>query len=201
LQNQGHSAESNDDREALRMKKKKGRRAHGEGTIVQRADGRWAAALNIGWVGQKRKRKWLYGATQAEVRDKLTEARHKQQVGLPVDLEKQTLQQFLERWLHDVAQENTRPKTVEQYKYAVRRHLVPGLGDIALGRLATQDVQSFLKAKTDAGLSAKTVKHLRDVLRNALNVAIDWDLIVRNPAAPGKSRHFPHHRIQRRPRL
>jgi hypothetical protein len=95
----------------------------------------------------------------------------------------------LERWIIDVVKPKTRPKTSEQYEYAFRKHLVPDLGEFALGKLTAQDVQSFLKKKTDAGLSAKTIKHLRDVLRNALNLAVDWDLIARNPASkPGRRR-------------
>jgi integrase len=100
--------------------------------------------------------------------------------------EKQTVQQFLERWLEDVAKPSTRPQNLEQYEYAVRSHLVPALGAIPLGKLATQQIQTFLRTRTDAGLAARTVKHLRDVLRNALNVAVDRDLIGKNPAAKAK---------------
>ena len=90
------------------------------------------AAIDLGWESGKRKRIWFYGATQKEVRDKLAEARRKQQAGLPVAVEKVLLEQFLERWLTDVAQPNTRPKTFDQYTYAVHRHLVlvPVLGKV-----------------------------------------------------------------------
>lgn len=38
-----------------------------------------------------------------------------------------------------------------------------------------------------AGLSSKTVKHIRDVLRAVLNVAVnDWELINRTPASRAK---------------
>jgi integrase len=107
-------------------------------------------------------------------------------VGLPVVAEKQSVGQFLDRWLDQVAKPNTRPKTFELYEYAVRRDVAPILGKMPLTKLATQDVQGFLKSKSDAGLSPKTVKHLRDVLRNALNVAVEWDMILRNPAAKAK---------------
>jgi integrase len=40
-----------------------------------------------------------------------------------------------------------------------------------------------MNAKLEAGLSPRTVKHLRDTLRNALNVAMKWNLVVRNAAA------------------
>lgn len=90
---------------------KRRRRAHGEGTILKRKDGRWAAAIDLGSGESGRKRKWFYGATQAEVRDKLAEARNRQQSGLPVEDAKQTLAQFLDVWLSTVAKPNTKPKT------------------------------------------------------------------------------------------
>jgi len=162
------------------------RRARGEGTILKRKDGRWAAVIDLGSAESGRKRKWFYGATQAEVRDKLTEARNRQHSGLAVDDAKQTLAQFLDAWLNIVAKPNTKAKTYEQYAYVVNRHIAPGLGKATLARLSVQDVQGFLKTKSDAGLSARTVKHLRDTLRNALNVAVEWNLLVRNPAARAK---------------
>jgi hypothetical protein len=49
-------------------------RSWGEGTIVERADGRWAASLQVGG-----KRHWLYGKSRRDVADKL-KALQQQQV-------------------------------------------------------------------------------------------------------------------------
>lgn len=43
------------------------RRGHGEGSIYQRKDGRWAATITL--EGQKRKT--FYGKTRKEVQEKL----------------------------------------------------------------------------------------------------------------------------------
>ena len=47
------------------------RRAHGEGSIYRRPDGRWVGMLNLGIVAGKRKRRAYYGQTQEEVLGKL----------------------------------------------------------------------------------------------------------------------------------
>ena len=60
---------------------------------------------------------------------------------------------------------------------------MPVLGRLPLGRLSPQHVRAFRKAKLEAGFSATTVKHMRDTLRCALNVALGDGLIVRNAAA------------------
>jgi hypothetical protein len=49
--------------------------------------------------GSKRKRKAIFGKTRREVADKLKAVLHDQQQGLPVAVERQTLDQFITRWL------------------------------------------------------------------------------------------------------
>src|SRR3990172_8984493 len=56
------------------------RRAHGEGSIVQLADGTWRAAVPLA----DGKRKWIRGRTQTEVVRKVTEIRSRRDQGLPV---------------------------------------------------------------------------------------------------------------------
>jgi len=49
-------------------------RGHGEGSIYQRSDGRWAASITLGG----RKRKTFYGKTRREVQEKLRVALNEQ---------------------------------------------------------------------------------------------------------------------------
>jgi len=52
--------------------RRKRRRGPGEGSIVQRKDGRWQASIQIGYNPEtgKPKRKYFYGATRKEVQEK-----------------------------------------------------------------------------------------------------------------------------------
>ena len=159
------------------------RRGNSEGSIYQDKDGRWRASVDLGHRNGKRARKLLSGRTRAEVAGKLTAALRSKQLGLPQPSERQTVAQYLRGWLENVAKPNTRPKTYTSYEYITREHLIPALGDKALAKLGPQDVREFMKTKTAAGLSAKTVKHLRDTLRCALNVAVRDGVLVRNAAA------------------
>jgi integrase len=99
-----------------------------------------------------------------------------------VKFERQTVAQFLARWLEDAVKISTKPKTYEQYGWAVNNHLAPGLGRHQLRDLAPQHVQRFINEKTQAGLKPKSVKALRDTLRAALNQALSWDEVPRNVA-------------------
>jgi hypothetical protein len=87
------------------------RRGHGEGSIFQRADGRWTASVDLGFVNGKRKRKWIYGKTRKEVADKLKALHRDQSLGINIAPEKQTVEQFLNRWLAYVKSATARALT------------------------------------------------------------------------------------------
>ena len=159
------------------------RRGRGEGTIVQRADGRWMARVDLGWQDGRRRRKTYYGRTRADVARKLTKGlRLVQQGATTFGDERQTIEQFLTRWI-DSIRSFVRAKTHHSYAQLVRLHLVPGLGHLRLARLQPEHVEAFLDRKREAGLSPRTCQYLRAVLRIALNRAIKRKLVTQNAAA------------------
>jgi integrase len=158
------------------------KRNAGEGSIFERADGRWCAQLDLGWESGRRRRKYVYGATAAEVQDQLLKARSDLKAGLPVATDRQTVEQFLDRWLEAV-RPSVRPRTFQGYAILVRNHIVPELGRLRLDKLAPQHVQAALVRKSASGLSSQTVRHIRAILRIALNQAIKWELVARNAAS------------------
>ena len=60
------------------------------------------AAIELGYIGGKRKRKYVYGATQREVTVKLKPLLARQQQGMNIVPTRQTLSQFLESWMYSV---------------------------------------------------------------------------------------------------
>jgi len=168
------------------------RRGRGEGSIWQRQDGRWEARVDLGYLEGRRRRKALYGATQREVREKLTQTLRDKELGVLRTGPTQTIEQFLETWLISCVG-SIRPKTARTYEQLVRVHLVPGLGRYRLDRLSPEHVSAFLNSKLRQGLSPQTVAHLRSVLRTALNRAARWGLVGRNVAALTDPPHVRRH--------
>jgi len=162
--------------------KRRNKRGQGEGTIYKRKDGRWAAAINLGYQSGKLRRKNFYGKTREEVRDKLIAALNDVQKGIPISTDRQTLAQYLQSWLVEVVKPGVRPKTYKTYDYIVRLHIEPALGKKVLAKLSPQDIQRFLNDELKSGLSARTVRHINDTLRCALNIALRWGLVARNVA-------------------
>ena len=158
------------------------RRGQNEGSIYKRKDGRWAAVVNLGYKDGKRWRKSFYGRTRHEVQEKLTQAHHSRQRGLPLPPERQTVESFLQKWLVECVGMSVRPRTYEGYAGHVRLHISPVLGRIRLAALSPQDVQSFLNRKLREGYSPRTVQYMRAVLRRALGHALRWGLVARNVA-------------------
>jgi integrase len=152
------------------------RRGHGEGSIYQRSDGRWAASISL----EGGKRKTFYGKTRKEVQEQLKAALHEQQKGTLVTGSQQKVGQFLTHWLENVHKQSIRPRTYERYEQIVRLHLVPGIGHHTLQKLTPQHLQSFYAKKLEEGLSTTTVISFHNVLHKALETAVRWNLISRN---------------------
>lgn len=161
--------------------KPKRRRGHNEGSVYQRKDGLWVASVSLGMVNGKRKRKYIYGKTRAEVNRKRIQLQHELNRGVPIQTTGTTMAGFLERWLETI-KPSVRPRTFQSYQMIVNHHLVPAIGRIRIEKLTQQHVHELMSAKAQAGLSPRSVANIRNVLRAALNQAMKWDLAPRNVA-------------------
>jgi integrase len=110
------------------------------------------------------------------------------QKGLPVVQEKQTVKQYLEWWLENVAKPRVRPLTYRSYEQNVRLYLSPFIGEVKLAKLTTQQVRSMLNTlQSNPDLSSRTIQYAHAILRKALNDAWRDQLVIRNVAALVKS--------------
>src|SRR5436309_9014162 len=108
-----------------------GRRGYGEGSITQRKDGRYQAAITL----ENHKRKYFYGKTRKEVQDKLNMALYEQKQGTLVTGSQQVLKVYLERWIEQVIKLTKRANTYRGYRSVVECHLVPAFGHIKLEKI------------------------------------------------------------------
>jgi len=103
------------------------RAVHGDGTIYQRAsDHRWVGSFLIDG-----NRKYVYGKTQREAREKLRQTQADQQQGRLVKVAPQTLKQYLEQWL-ERRSVNLKKITFSGYWKAIQKYILPHVGDIQL---------------------------------------------------------------------
>jgi integrase len=165
------------------------------GHIRERSPGHWAIVIDVRdpQTG-KRKRRWHSFAgtkrqAQVECARLLTETKN----GTSVDPSRMTVAAFLERWIEHM-EGQVSPRSHERYAEIARKNIVPLLGGLGLTKLQPAHVsQAYAKALTSGrrdgsgGLSPRTVTHMHRVLREALQQAVRWQLLARNPADAVKS--------------
>jgi len=165
------------------------RRGNGEGSIIKRA-GRpkpWVGVLDNGWKDGTRQRTFTpYCETREETQRELTKLLSRRDQGLPIAGERQTVEQYLTRWLESI-KTNVRPRTLERFEQIVRLHLIPNIGRHRIEKLQPGHVQALLNQKLGS-LSLQSVKHIRTTLGIALNQAVKWEMLSRNVAALTKLR-------------
>ncbi len=155
---------------------KQKQRGHGEGSIYQRNDGRWAASISL----EGGKRKTFYGKTRKEVQEKLMKALHEQQQGMLAMGPQQTMRHYLEHWLENVHKPTIRLSTYSRYCKMLNTHIFPALGHIQVQKLSAQHLQALYASKLKQGLSPKTIKIMHAVLHKAMENAVHVNLVARN---------------------
>lgn len=156
------------------------RRGHGEGSIFKRKDGLWVTRVTIGRDARgKVKKLTTYHKTRKEAKEALIKALGDRQRGLPIDPSRQTVADFLIRWLEDSVKGSTRPRTYECYAGVINRHIIPAVGSLRLSKLSPQRLQRLYREKQETGLT-RTVQLIHAVLHRALSQALKWGLVPRN---------------------
>lgn len=157
-------------------------RSPGEGSLYfRKSTGRWYAEVTIGYDIDGKRIAWRFSsklkrealaAMQARISEKAASA--------PIPTSERQLSDFLSEWLESVR--TTRElRTYLGYKSLVAQHITPALGHHRLVDLRAQHIQALLADLSDT-LSPTTVLHVHRCLHRALEVALRWELIDRNPA-------------------
>ena len=163
------------------------------GSIQRQGKGSWLLTFDVGRdpvTGRRRRRFVTVRGSKAEAQKALTEALAQRDRGVVVSAPKMTVAEFMRVWLRDYAEPNVARSTLERYRGIVEAHIVPTLGRRRLADLRPAEIQAAYGvwsrpgSRRDGGshgLSPRTVLHQHRLLRNALNQAVRWELLARNP--------------------
>ena len=151
------------------MSKKSTKNAKGGGTIRKRSDGRWEGRYSIGFDPQtgKQIQKSVYGATQKEVRQKLSVITTQIDDGSYVEPCKMKLNDWFDIWLEDYLN-GVKDSTAYLYQRRIDLYLRPALGATRLDQLDSHTIQHLYNSlgKEQNGrkkLSAKTIKNVHGI--------------------------------------
>ena len=174
------------------------RAAQGAGSIRQRPDGTWEARLTIGADPGTGKpiRKSIYGKTQREVRQRMTEIQRTIDNGTYQSPDKTTVSEWLDEWLETFCKSKVKPLTYSSYEVAIRRHIKPAIGALKLQAVKGIHVQKLYNGMTAAGLSAKTVKNVAAIMHKAFSVAQKQGIAPVNPCDAAELPKATHKEIK-----
>ena len=155
-----------------------------KGHIRERSAGHWAIVVDVdNPTTGKRRRKWhSFRGTKREAQHECARLVHEVQTRTYVEVTRETVAQFLERWLRDV-KPTISPKTYYRYAQLVRRNIVPLLGGIVLAKLRPEQVTAAYAMAQAHGtvrgpLSPRTIGHMHRTLKQAIG-ATRWARIHR----------------------
>jgi integrase len=150
------------------------------GNVRQRESGRWQVRYR-GPDGRMRSAPETF-ARKVEAQRYLTLVEAQIARGEWTDPERAriTLEAYADRWIAE--RPGLRPRTVELYRWLLRRHVAPSLGGVPLGKIDTPLVREWRAKLLADGVSASTAAKAYRFLRSVLMTAANEDRISpRNP--------------------
>ena len=167
-------------------------RAHGEGTIRFRPDGRWEAKVRLE-LPSGHKRVGVYGKTKGEVARKMAEVRQKHKNKLLELTKSPSLAKYLKDWWPS--------GDVKSTTYRLRelntRRISNVIGSVPLDKVSIAHIKMLDKhlgendGQTGKGLSPSSRKQALAVLRTALGAAFAEDRIERDPFSKWRRQDTP----------
>src|SRR6516162_7596600 len=165
-----------------------------KGHIRERSPGHWAIVLDARDPETgKRKRRWRsFTGTKRQAETECAKLISELESGVSIEPSKLTVRDFFERWLEHMKSQLT-PRSHERYSELARKNLIPLIGNVPLTKLRPTAISQIYARALESGrrdgnggLSPRTVHHMHRILRQALQQAVEWQLLARNPAAAVK---------------
>ena len=153
------------------------------GQIVRRGENTYTVRIFLGRDANGKRRyfnKTIRGSKK-DAQKWLTAKLREKDLGQFVEPASMTLNAYLDNWLEDVARIKVRQATFDGYEAKLKVHVRNSIGLKRLCDLQAHDIQKLYNEMMKKGLSAKTVRHVHNVVSPALKQAVRWKLINQNP--------------------
>lgn len=148
------------------------RARHGDGSIHQRADGKWVARIEAGYTPRgTRRRATRITRTKQEAVRALRDLKTRAAAGETHLDTRTTVKAWSDEWL-PLQEARVRPKGFRADKSAVRQWIVPTIGHRRLTDLTPADTRKLETALEKAGRAGSTIIRVRATLSTMLKAAI-----------------------------
>jgi integrase len=160
------------------------RRRSRRGQLTKRGEN-WQVRVSLGRDAHGKRLYYnrIVRGTKKEAERHLTEKLSELDTDTFVTAGNSTLTQFVTEWLHTAMKAKLTRKSHDDYTSLLTRHVLPVLGSQRIDRIGQAGIQNLYNELTASGLSPRTVRYIHSVLHNALEHAVRWRRIARNPTA------------------
>jgi integrase len=93
-----------------------------------------------------------------------------------------TLNQLLEEWMRFQTGRGRSPTTLNGYQSLIDHHIKSTLGIVKIGDLTPHQLDTLYSKCSRDGKSPRTIRNIHNVMSAALNQAVRWGWIDKNPA-------------------
>lgn len=161
-----------------KLKKKKARRAYGEGSIVTRPNGLFVGRMRLGYKPDGTPR--IVQVTSMDwdaLLVKMDEAKSLyREHGVILD-KKTTLATWGEKWLSEIASKRLGPNTYATHASLLRKWVIPTIGDRIVSEISPADIRRVHKALETAGRSTTTALQCYRAMSSCLEDAKRENLV------------------------
>ena len=161
-----------------------------KGYMRQRSKGKWEITIDTGRdpsTGKRLRHFETVNGTKRNAEAHLAELMVTIEKGAYIKPKRIKVGEWLQDWIDSYVEIHCSRRTKGSYSTEIHRHMIPHLGEIALGQLQPQHIQNYYgyaltKGRVDGkgGLSPRTVEYHHRILSEALSHAVKIGLIVRN---------------------
>ena len=155
----------------------------------KRDDGRYQKSVVVGKKPNgKYIKKSVYGKTQKELEANINALTNEVNSGVAVWQSDISFSQLAQIWM-----EQYHPTESEKWKYqqqsTIDRHLLPMIGSMYARNLKQVHLQSLISSLAKQGYASGTMKKIKQTAVRIMQVAVESDLIVKNPFSGIKIPH------------
>jgi integrase len=93
-----------------------------------------------------------------------------------------TFKEYADSWIEKIAPAECKGSTLKGYRDLLNNHVLPVFGNLKLTQITRGKVKEFLAEKSNSGYAKSTVTHMKNVISNVFNKAVDDEVIATNPA-------------------
>ncbi len=152
------------------------------GQIIKKGKNKWVVRVYMGENAGKRNyhNKTIHG-NRNDAQIYLNKVLRERDIRTFVEPSKQLLSEYLDSWAETILKARVRDRTYNDYKDRLKWYVKPAIGELELQQISPEVIQGLYNDMLKRGLSPRTIRYTHTILKNALQQAVKWSKLYRNP--------------------